>query len=105
LVLLPDDDEEDYCLYEIREDKGEVAKVPVERSKNHRICDEKINGIRIGVWGESDYMTLLHNLANELDRDLLYCAIRFGTVTLTESKYGWRFHPTLGFSSEVNGND
>ena len=105
LVLMPDNDEEDYCLHEIREDKGEVARVPVERSKNHRIPYENIKGIRIGIWGESDYMTLLHDLANELDRDLLYCAIRFGTVTLPESKDGWRSHPALGFSSDVDEND
>ena len=105
LVLLPDNDEEDYCLYEIREDKGKVTMVPVERSKIQRISDEKVKGVRIGIWGESDYMTLLHDLANELDRDLLYCAIRFGTVTLPESKDGWRSHPALGFSSDVDEND
>ncbi len=105
LVLLPDNDEEDYCLYEIREDKGKVTMVPVERSKIQRISDEKVKGVRIGIWGESDYMTLLHNLADELEMDLRDCAVRFGTVQLPETKNGWRFHPALGFSSALNIDD
>jgi CRISPR-associated endonuclease/helicase Cas3 len=104
LVLLPDDDDEDYCLYEIRENKGEVARVPVE-SLNDRIPNEKIQGIRIGIWGESNYMILLQNLADELEMDLQNCAIRFGTVRLPESKNGWRFHPALGFSSALDIDD
>lgn len=105
LVLLPDDDEEDYCLHEIREDKGAIAMIPIERSKNHRIPKEKVKGVRVGIWGESDYMALLHDLADELDMDLRNCAIRFGTVRLPESQNGWRFHSALGFSSALNIED
>ena len=98
LVLLPNKDEEDYSLFEIREDKGEVKRVPVERSLNHRISDKEIEGSQVGLWGEFDYMTLLTHLADELELDIRECANRFGTVTLPEAKNGWRFHPALGFS-------
>jgi CRISPR-associated endonuclease/helicase Cas3 len=99
LVLLPDEDGNHECLHEIREKQGQIVRVPVDRLKKRPIPDEKLTGARIGIWGEFNYMTLLHRLADEIQMDLVDCAFRFGTIRLPDRKDGWRFHPALGFSS------
>ena len=99
MVLLPDEDEEDYVLSEIVEHDRKISNIPVEKSLNHRIPDEKIQGERIHVWGETDYMSLLGESSLELGMNLRKCASRFGVVRLPSEEQGWRFHPALGFSS------
>lgn len=100
LVLRLNDEEDDYGLCERVEERGQAdSYVEVERSLNGRIPDAQVTGTGIGPWGVRDYMEELHRLAVQLDMPVQDCALRFGTVTLPESQDGWRFHPSLGFSS------
>jgi CRISPR-associated endonuclease/helicase Cas3 len=70
----------------------------VEKSLNQRVKDAEIRGkSHISVWGATDYIEALTQLAEDLDMPLAQCADRFGTVSLRESTNGWRFHPALGF--------
>ncbi len=100
LILLPDEDDEDYQLHRI--DPGqrryEQIYVPVENSLHQRIADSELAGPRISPWGATDYLQALSELAQELDMSLEGCAKRLGTVSLPESERGWRFHPALGFA-------
>ena len=100
LVLLPNEEGEDYQLNRI--DPGqrryEQVYVQVENSQNQRIADSELAGPRISPWGTTDYLQALDELAQELDMDLQSCAKRFGTVSLPASDRGWRFHPALGFA-------
>lgn len=100
LVLLPDEEGEDYVLHRIAPSKERYRKlyVEVEENLNHRIPDEQVTGIRIEPWGTTDYMEELAALATEFDRSLGECAACYGTVTLPATEQGWRFHPTLGFT-------
>jgi CRISPR-associated endonuclease/helicase Cas3 len=100
LVMLPDEEGEDYVLHRIAPSKERYRKlyVEIEENLNHRIPDEQVSGICIKPWGSSDYMEELAALATEFDRPLDECAMRYGTVTLPENAQGWRFHPTLGFT-------
>jgi CRISPR-associated endonuclease/helicase Cas3 len=100
LVLLPDEDGEDYQLTRIDPGKRryEVVYVAIDKSKNQRIADSELAGPRISPWGTTDYLTALDELAQELDMPLEACAKRFGTVSLPDNDRGWRFHPALGFA-------
>lgn len=100
LVLLPDEDGEDYQLTRIDPGKRryEVVYVAIDKSKNQRIADSELAGPRITPWGTTDYLTALDELAQELGMPLQDCAKRFGTVSLPDNDNGWRFHPTLGFA-------
>lgn len=100
LVLLPDEDGEDYQLTRIDPGKRryEVVYVAIDKSKNQRIADSELAGPRISSWGTADYLTALDELAQELDMPLEACAKRFGTVSLPDNDRGWRFHYALGFA-------
>ena len=100
VVLLPDEDGEDFALYRVApgEDRYRKLYVRIEDSLNRRIPDDQLKGTRITPWGVTDYMNELAALAGERDMPLEACAERFGTVTLPESHQGWRFHPALGFT-------
>lgn len=100
LVLLPDEDEENYKLYRIDpgQRRWEAIYVPVDGSLNHRVPDDHLRGSGITPWGETDYMEALTALAESLDMGLPDCARRYGTVTLPDSEQGWWFHPALGFT-------
>jgi CRISPR-associated endonuclease/helicase Cas3 len=100
LVLLPDEEGEDFRLTRIDPGKRryESIYVPVENSLNQRIGDAELSGPRISPWGETDYMQALIELAEALDMSLEHCARRFGTLSLPASEQGWRFHPLLGFA-------
>ena len=100
LVLLPDEEGEDYVLHRIApsKERGRKLYVEVEENLNHRIPDEQVSGIRIEPWGTTDYMEELAALATEFDRSLGECAACYGTVTLPATEQGWRFHPALGFT-------
>lgn len=102
LVLMPNDDGDDYELKMLQAKlggrPGEAIFVTVDRSQNHRIGDEQVNGSRIAPWGQTDYMAVLTELATQMNMDLTDCARRFGTVTLPQNDGGWRFHPALGFT-------
>jgi CRISPR-associated endonuclease/helicase Cas3 len=101
LVLRPNEDGDDYALFLLLKEKnkrGQTTFVLVEKSLNQRVKDAEIRGkSHISVWGATDYMEALTQLAEDLDMPLAQCAERFGTVSLRESTNGWRFHPALGF--------
>ena len=100
VVLLPDEEGEDFALYRVApgEDRYRKLYVRIEDSLNQRIPDHQLAGTRIAPWGVTDYMNELAALAEERDMTLEACAERYGTVTLPESQQGWRFHPALGFA-------
>ena len=99
LVLLPDEEAEDYALYRVEPGPARYRNlyVKIDDSLNHRIPDEQLAGARTAPWGVTDYMAALTELAQERGMTLDACAERYGTVTLPESMQGWRFHPALGF--------
>lgn len=99
LVLLPDDDD-DVKLHRVMDGsrRGEQLYVPVERSELHRLTDTAVQGERIQPWGITDFMAALTQLAEALDLPLAVCAKRFGTVSVSNSSEGWRYHPVLGFA-------
>jgi CRISPR-associated endonuclease/helicase Cas3 len=102
LLLRPTADEDDYELVQLMDKpngrRGEKEFAVVEISHNHRIPDMDVQGLGIEPWGQTDYLQVLVELADELDKSLEYCAERFGTVTLPQNDNGWRFHPVLGFT-------
>jgi CRISPR-associated endonuclease/helicase Cas3 len=102
LVLLPNDEEDDYELQRIDPGKKrwESIYVAVDTSLNHRISDQQASGPGIAPWGETDYLTTLTTLAESLGLELRACAMRYGTVTLPDNDQGWRFHPALGFTRQ-----
>lgn len=102
VVLLPDEEAEDYVLHQVSEGgrAWEKLYVRIDDSKNHRIPDHLLQGVRISVWGKPDYMDLLRFHAEDSGLSLLACAERYGTVSLPDNTQGWRFHPALGFAEE-----
>ena len=103
LELRPTDDGDDYALVQLIDKqggrRGEKQFVPVDTSLNHRISDADVTGKGIEAWGQTSYLQALIELADELNIPVSDCARRFGTVTLPENANGWRFHPSLGFTT------
>ena len=99
VVLLPDEEGEDYALYRVApgEERYRKLYVRIEDSLNRRIPNEQVSGTQMTPWGVTDYMDELVALAEECDMTPEACAERYGKVTLPESQQGWRFHPALGF--------
>lgn len=102
LLLRPTDDGDDYELVQLIKmpgsRRGETQFVVVDTSQHHRIPNTDVEGMGIEPWGQTDYLSALSELADELDIPLAACAHRFGTVTLPVNDNGWRFHPSLGFT-------
>jgi len=100
LVLLPNDDEDDYELTRIDPGKKnwESIYVSVDGSQKHPVLNEQVRGERIQPWGQTDYWQMLVEHAEAEDMPLRRCAERYGTVTLLDSAQGWRFHAALGFT-------
>ena len=99
LVLLPNEDEDDYVLHRIEPTmpRRQSLYIPIENSMLCRIPDAALSGPGIQPWGETDYLRALTTLAESRDEPLDRCAKRYGTVTVPASEHGWRFHPALGF--------
>lgn len=97
LVLLPNDDEDDYLLTWIAEPRDRLL-TPIEE-KNNRVLQEHLRNDRLVPWGAADYLTELKELAEAVGLTPYQCAERYGTVTLPRSDQGWWFHPALGFTS------
>lgn len=98
LELRPTEDGDDYEMFWLYEEHGQREWVPVEKSKNHPISNDAVQGLGIVPWGQTNYLQALTELAEELEMPLVDCARRFGTVTLPKSTNGWCFHPALGFT-------
>ena len=96
LALLPNEDEDDYVLTEIVNNRSELL-TEVE-GLNHRIEDTQLENNRLKPWAPGDYFTELQNLADARGMSLQRCAQRYGTVTLRKSEQGWWFHWALGFT-------
>jgi CRISPR-associated endonuclease/helicase Cas3 len=99
LVLLPNDDEDDYVLARVADEPGQRDKLFIaDDEKNHRIPDDAVRGEHIAPWGATDYMTELTRLADSMEISLETCAKKYGSVSLPNNDQGWRFHPALGFT-------
>jgi len=94
LVLLPNEDEDDFELHRVFEAQG------TKKISSERLSEQAVAGERIGLWGETSYMVALTELAEEQGLSLNRCAERYGTVTVPKSEQGWRFHPGLGFAKQ-----
>lgn len=100
LVLLPDDDEDDFKLHRVAdgERRWEKLYVGIDDSKKDQIPDAALRGHGVAPWGSDDFMQLLREHAETFDLSLLDCAKRFATVSIPDATQGWRFHPLLGFT-------
>jgi CRISPR-associated endonuclease/helicase Cas3 len=102
LCLRPDaDNERGYSLFMVAEKKHDrmTHLERIDDAKHHAVPPALVAGNRIAPWGETDYLEALETLAEGMGKSLDDCALRFGTVTLPESKLvGWHFHPALGFA-------
>jgi CRISPR-associated endonuclease/helicase Cas3 len=97
LVLLPNEENDDYLLYQIMTTKyGLAQEILVDATKHTRV---HLNaGKNVSPWGNADFITVLDMLAEELNMAPINCARRFATITLPQNPDGWRFHPALGFA-------
>lgn len=100
LVLVVNEGEDDYRLCQIVDKKrgALMAYVEIDESKLHRIPDALVQGERIGVWIQEDYLTQVIAQAEAEEMSLQRCAKRYGILSLRDSATGWRYHPALGFS-------
>lgn len=100
LVLLVNEDEDDYALHEIVDEKHQRFKtyVEIDQAKLYRLSDSTVQGERIGVWIQEDYLTQVIKQAEAQEISISNCAKRYGTFSLPDSVNGWRYHPALGFS-------
>lgn len=104
LVLLPDDDGEDFQLHRVMESaKSRGTAWPYEPADQQlvRISAADVLGPRIEPWGVVNYMTALQALAEEHNLSVKGCALKFGRVKVRDDKdrvVRWRYHPVLGIS-------
>ncbi len=100
LVLLPNDDGDDYTLHQRDQlsggRPGEHLLTSAE-GLHRRLPDSALHSPTVSVWGAQDYMTELAALAESMDRPLLWCAQRFGMVNVPSNDTGWISHPAIGF--------
>lgn len=99
LVLLPDEEGEEWLLHEIVEDRG-CRTFPPQESRLLRI--ELTCSPQISQWGHDDYLEELAALADQVGMDIETCAKLYGTVSLPEDSNGWSFHPALGFGPRAS---
>jgi len=98
LVLLPNEDGDDYVLTRINRDGREVEYAALRDGVDlHRVDDAQLRGERITPWGASDYLMILDDYATSMGLSMSDCAKRYGVANIPDCKYGWRFHPALGF--------
>jgi len=99
LVLLPNEEEDDYVLHQVRVDRQKRSElyVPVDNLLQRTKLSPAGN---ICSWGDGDYIKTLERLAEGLDLSMTECAKRFGTLSLDDNDNGWNFHPALGFTKK-----
>lgn len=97
LVLLPNEDEDDYALYEVT-DNGYKNGTPYT-AVNNLLERQTIDfGQGIIPWGDTDYMEALERLAENMEISPTECAQTYGVLNLDSNTNGWCFHPTIGFT-------
>ena len=98
LCFLLEEDGEDYALHQFRPELSPAHKpyVRVDGALLHRIDDAQLRGQGISLWGQTDYLAAVHQLAEGLDISPEECARRFGRVRVAQTTQGWAFHPGLG---------
>lgn len=99
LVLLPNQDRDDYVLHQVEKLKGGKPGERLYTSAeglHRRLPDAALDNPTVSVWGAQDYMAELTALAESMDRSLSWCAERFGTVNVPVNEAGWVSHPALG---------
>ncbi len=98
LCFLLEEDGEDYALHQFRPELSPAHKpyVRVDGALLHRIDDAQLPGQGISLWGQTDYLAAVHQLAEGLDISPEECARRFGRVRVAQTTQGWAFHPGLG---------
>lgn len=100
LVLLPNEDGDDYVLHQVEKLKGGKPGEKLYTSAkglHRRLPDAALDSPTVSVWGTQDYLAELTDLAESMDRPLDWCAQRFGTVNVPATESGWVSHPALGF--------
>lgn len=99
LVVTDDDNAEQLRRIEPQPGRQPHLYVPVERSMQ-RVSLELAHGI--DAWGDSDYLSALETLADEMEMSNEACSKRFGIISLRELDTGerWAYHPVLGFSKD-----
>lgn len=100
LVFLPDEDETKLVAHAMFEKakRGQPAIYTTAESRLTHIALEP--GARIAPWGEQNLLTELQRLAETEDKPLEWCAERYTSVTVLESKNGWYYHPVLGLANK-----
>ncbi|MCV4287126.1 type I-F CRISPR-associated helicase Cas3f [Pseudomonas capsici] len=104
LVFLPDEDEEQLELHRIHEEatRGKPAIHTLAQDQFTEIDLDSLLGPRIAPWGRHDLMELLVEQAEVQGLSLRKCAEKFTSVSVHESRFGWRYHPVLGFGKARN---
>ena len=97
LVLLPNEDEDDFILHAVTADRQQRVNlyVPVDKLLERSELD-MANGIT--PWGDADYFEALERLAEGRELTLRKCAEIFSVLSLDDREGGWSFHPALGFT-------
>jgi len=93
-AMLPDDDDEP-TFFRLEQDGQETKQ-------QSRFSEMELTlAPGVSLWGDSDYLTLVEQLAAERDMEPRACARRYGTVALDsysgDASQCWRYHPALGF--------
>ena len=102
VVLLPDDDGENYALCRVAEGerKWQELFVRVDGSLNHRLDDAMVRGAGTKPWGCWDLMQTMVAQAEDMALPLKEFAEKYARASLPQNNQGWRWHPALGFSQK-----
>lgn len=98
LVLLPNEDEDDYILFEITSKGGAQKECPYIEVNNLLKRQSLKFGPGIVPWGDTDYMEAMEQLAEEMEISPTECSQTYGVVSLGDNANGWCFHPAIGFT-------
>lgn len=101
VVLLPDDDEQEFKLHRIAagERRGDTLYVPVHDGLCHSVPERELTSSSVSPWLQIDLMDELTTLAQAQGQSLRRCAERHLTASLPRSELnGWWFHEALGFA-------
>jgi CRISPR-associated endonuclease/helicase Cas3 len=66
----------------------------------HTLADRDLVGPGIGPWCHTELLGVLASWADDRDESLRESAEKVATVSLPESREGWRFHSVLGFNKD-----